>query len=810
MTPEQIAAEPLYCATLDELNAARAANEELQGKNDELQKNLEEQQAENEELQKNLNEREKEVDLLKEQAANPGYNSDKSKPQATTSHVRVFDGDEWDVVVDRHPEQLKEAFVTDACSACGVTRDDLANVAFTVGSLHAAVDVTHNSDISSDAVDEMLGAYSFPNVMDLYARRHGPKRGLDALNEQMSELQGEKDELQKNLEEQQAENEELKKENEQLADEVGAFRAKRNEALDAREKDGDLPVDTPAVPADEAVSTAVTPEQIAAEPLYCATLDELNHQRDLVREKNEELECLQEKICEALGDVEDNEDADREEMLSKLEKLVGSLDAAREGERAALARVAEMESELERQRALFDAEEERLTNELEEAKADNERLQKEVDEMTNKLDEAIQMFGDADEAGAAGEAKLQSFAEVLASARDAQKDALSQLSAKEAELARATADLDAAKARIEELEQVEEELERVSNEKLISEAEAKTAMEDAESLRAAVKEAESLANEKGRELDEMTADMEALNDRVDNLVDELNEKTEQYNEIIHELDDFAKKQNREDEKELLQQLAARDQELFELQEARKGESGEHEKEVSLLQDQINRLREQLEDNNTLQQGLQDEVDRLRKALADAEENFQKKSDEVDDLRAGIEIMAEEHDEEMRAVDEEMEQKDKEASDALERLEEMTAMLQEARESEASTLRQRTDSDGEIFRLQKEIDRLRAAQVSPETEAREVAAQLAESENERIAAEKLLRDAEDRIAELEKKNKENAKQFENEAANNEEVIKELRKCLRKALASLSQSNTTMDESGQALAELKGRVEELTLE
>ncbi|CAD2214947.1 hypothetical protein, conserved [Angomonas deanei] len=356
VTPEQIAAEPLYCATLDELNAARAANEELQGKNDELQKNLEEQQAENEELQKNLNEREKEVDLLKEQAANPGYNSDKSKPQATTSHVRVFDGDEWDVVVDRHPEQLKEAFVTDACSACGVTRDDLANVAFTVGSLHAAVDVTHNSDISSDAVDEMLGAYSFPNVMDLYARRHGPKRGLDALNEQMSELQGEKDELQKNLEEQQAENEELKKENEQLADEVGAFRAKRNEALDTREKDGDLPVDTPAVPADEAVSTAVTPEQIAAEPLYCATLDELN----AARAANDELQKALEE-----------QQAQLEEQQAQIDELVKDAEA-KEEQSGALARD-------------LDQQKDELQKNLEEQQAENEELKKENEQLADEV-----------------------------------------------------------------------------------------------------------------------------------------------------------------------------------------------------------------------------------------------------------------------------------------------------------------------------------------------------------------------------------------------------------------------------------------
>ncbi|CAD2214946.1 hypothetical protein, conserved [Angomonas deanei] len=409
VTPEQIAAEPLYCATLDELNAARAANEELQGKNDELQKNLEEQQAENEELQKSLDEqtgdnekladlaaerervleedkqamegeladlvaqlkalegenaalsalcdeREKEAELLKEQAANPGYNSDKSKPQATTSHVRVFDGDEWDVVVDRHPEQLKEAFVTDACSACGVTRDDLANVAFTVGSLHAAVDVTHNSDISSDAVDEMLGAYSFPNVMDLYARRHGPKRGLDALYEQMSELQGEKDELQKNLEEQQAENEELKKENEQLADEVGAFRAKRNEALDAREKDGDLPVDTRAVPADEAVSTAVTPEQIAADPLYCATLDELN----AARAANDELQKALEE-----------QQAQLEEQQAQIDELVKDAEA-KEEQSGALARD-------------LDQQKDELQKNLEEQQAENEELKKENEQLADEV-----------------------------------------------------------------------------------------------------------------------------------------------------------------------------------------------------------------------------------------------------------------------------------------------------------------------------------------------------------------------------------------------------------------------------------------
>ncbi|CAD2214950.1 hypothetical protein, conserved [Angomonas deanei] len=234
-------------------------------------------------------------------------------------------------------------------------------------------------------------------------------------------------------------------------------------------------------------------------------------------------------------------------------------------------------------------------------------------------------------------------------------------------------------------------------------------MEDAESLRVAVKEAELLAAKKSKELDRMTADMRALNDRVDNLVDELNAKTEQYNEIIHELDDFAKKQNREDEKELLQQLAARDQELFELQEARKGESGEHEKEVSLLQDQINRLREQLENERNLMDNRNTEEGELRDVISGLENELKARTDELEELQDAMDAIVEEHEADMRELEDELERKAVEASDALERLEEMTTMLKDARESELIGIQRRTESDAEIFRLQREVDHLKRAQ-----------------------------------------------------------------------------------------------------
>ncbi|KPI90507.1 hypothetical protein ABL78_0437 [Leptomonas seymouri] len=291
----------------------------------------------------------------------------------------------------------------------------------------------------------------------------------------------------------------------------------------------------------------------------------------------------------------------------------------------------------------------------------------------------------------------------------------------------------------------------------------------------------------------MTLDLDALNSRIQDLLEELEDKTEQYNQVIKELDEFAKNQNREDEKELLQRLAAREQELFELQEARRGENEEHEKQINVLQDQINRLRDQTDKDNTLHDGMQDEMARLRKALADAEEAVRMKDAEILAQREDMEGMIDEHEAQMREMEAELEDKSKEVSDALERLEEMSAMLQEAREGEESALRLRADSDAEVFRLQKELDKLKQLQNAMDESGGDKEGLLAQV----MDAEAQLRDTEAALRQKDAEFDNAERSWRNKVSNLEDLNRDLRRVLKRTMAALSKSKDTMGNSADAL-------------
>ncbi|CAD2214504.1 hypothetical protein, conserved [Angomonas deanei] len=130
---------------------------------------------------------------------------DESKPMTSSDHTKVFEGDDWDLVLENQPEALRAAFMTDASHACHVRVEDITNLEFALGSLHATFSVSHNDDVEPAELNRRLDEHDFPNVMSLYARRHGPKTGLDLANEELErareESAGANDELEKLREE---------------------------------------------------------------------------------------------------------------------------------------------------------------------------------------------------------------------------------------------------------------------------------------------------------------------------------------------------------------------------------------------------------------------------------------------------------------------------------------------------------------------------------------------------------------------------------------------------------------------------------
>nr|CCM14912.1 hypothetical protein, unknown function [Leishmania guyanensis] len=521
-------------------------------------------------------------------------------------------------------------------------------------------------------------------------------------------------------------------------------------------------------------------------------MEELNEQRDLNTQLLRDMSALGERIRDAM-DPESIANSDSDAVFSHLEALLKALEESRAAEQAARDLAEEREGELAQLQKLFQNEEERLKNDLGEAREEVERLQGELDLLTDQLDEACRLFGDADAVNAEGVAKLETFSEVLAAARGGEKDAIEQLEIKENELEDLRSALKDTRYREEMLENLEDEVAQLQREKEITETELGAVQKEMSELRRDLRAAEDRAAEKSRDTERMTLDLDALNSRIQDLLEELEEKTDQYNQVIKDLDDFAKNQSRENEKELLQRLLAREQELFELQEARRGENDEHEKQVGVLQGQINRLRDQTHQDNALHDGLQDELARLHKLLADAEAALRDKVAENEALKDGIEGMIDEHEAQMREMEQELEGKSKEVSDALERLEEMSAMVQEARESEESALRLRADSDAEVFRLQRELDKIKQLQ-SVMTESSDerggLLAQIMDSEGQ-------LRDAETAIRKKNAELEEAEKEWRKKLNRSENLNHDLRRLLKRTMAALSKSADTMGNSAGAL-------------
>eukprot|EP00796_Vickermania_ingenoplastis_P007278 gene7278-5122_t len=83
--------------------------------------------------------------------------------------------------------------------------------------------------------------------------------------------------------------------------------------------------------------------------------------------------------------------------------------------------------------------------------------------------------------------------------------------------------------------------------------------------------------------------------------------------------------------------------------------------------------------------------------------LEKKSKEIEQLKSEIQEILADHEEDMKEWEKDMAEKSFEISDLLEKVEEMTLMVQEARQGEEQALRLRMQSDTEVFRLQTAID-----------------------------------------------------------------------------------------------------------
>ncbi|KAL7700615.1 kinetoplast-associated protein-like protein [Lotmaria passim] len=130
-------------------------------------------------MQQPLNERPP-VPLTEEEAAAAAAEAAARQSSVTTHHTKSFDGEEWDMVVEDSPDELRRAIVDDVAALCEVPNRAVTSVTWVLGSLYVECDVCHPASMTSAAVQAAMEDGAYPAVMALY---EGRQRLRDSLEE---------------------------------------------------------------------------------------------------------------------------------------------------------------------------------------------------------------------------------------------------------------------------------------------------------------------------------------------------------------------------------------------------------------------------------------------------------------------------------------------------------------------------------------------------------------------------------------------------------------------------------------------------
>ncbi|CCW66528.1 unnamed protein product [Phytomonas sp. Hart1] len=491
---------------------------------------------------------------------------------------------------------------------------------------------------------------------------------------------------------------------EQQKEEIRTFWLKRFEAFKIRQKDCTLKCEYDIEEIDIDMLAPVQMSFLKYEPLFCVTLEEFDELRDANAVMVEKLAKMSSIIQNAFISSTNRLDVDKEEML-KLEDLLHELTDKRKKYEETQLLLTEKETELERVRIFFTTESEYRKEELIKAQTEVELLQQDLGVISSKMEDAMHIFGITDEVITEAMSNPERTIGAFVISNEAERGAAVQLETNENQFLHSQQILSSNSQNSSILDKIN----RMIVERTAKEAKLESIYLDLEQSRGELKAAKENTDSWVHKTMTLEMELDVVSRRTEDLVNELRKKTDQYNQVIRDLNDFAAKQSYKYEKELIQRLAACECELFEYQEIHKDETKKSETQISILQDQVNRLKHLLEHEGIVNDELCKEVSRLQKNLIDAREDMLKKLEEIDILKEEMLSMANIHKENIHEVDEALEKKNKEVSDALDKLEELTAMLQAAREGEKSALHILAESDAEVFRLQREIDILNRVQ-----------------------------------------------------------------------------------------------------
>ncbi|CAC9488367.1 hypothetical_protein_-_conserved [Leishmania infantum] len=631
-----------------------------------------------------------------------------------TVHSVRLPGEDWSVVVQEHPEALREAFIADVSHACHVTRGDVEHIAFGMGSLLATVRVQHDADATMMEMDRRLQEYDYPLTMELYRVRHGPKRGADAALATLAKRDTEIADLREQL-----------REAEERARDVEAQQCDRDaEVADLREQLREAEERTRDVEAQQYDRDA-----------------ELERVKELLSSSMREAECS----GEIRGALEDQlEDAAREirelrEQLAVAQVRREALDAELADLREQLREAEERARDVEAQQCDRDAEVADLREQLREAEErarDVEAQQcdrdAEVADLREQLREAEERTRDVEAQQCDRDAELADLREQLREAEERARDVEAQQCDRDAELADLREQLREAEERTRDVEaqQCDRDAEVADLREQLREAEERARDVEAQQCDRDAEVAD--LREQLREAEERARDVEAQQCDRDAEVADLREQLREAEERTRDVE--AQQCDRDAElADLREQLREAEERTRDVE----AQQCDRDAELADLREQLREAEERARDVEAQQCDRDAELADLREQLREAEERTRDVEAQQCDRDAEVADLREQlREAEERARDVEAQQCDRDAEVA-----DLREQLREAEERARDVEAQQCDRDAEVADLR---EQLREA----EERARDVEAQQCDRDAEVADLREQLREAEERARDVE--------------------------------------------------------------
>ncbi|KAG5479663.1 hypothetical protein CUR178_03426 [Leishmania enriettii] len=672
-----------------------------------------------------------------------------------TVHAVQLSGDDWGVVLQEHPEALREAFVVDVSHACHVSRQDVEHVSFASGTLQATVRVRHDADVTEGEMNRRLQEYDYPLTMELYGLRLGPKRGADAALATVAQQEREISETRHRL--QQAEKCIIKAQEQQADKDAEVSRP--TQLLNTSAK---------TAPVSNAHCTA--DEKRAAEALR--NIDELRQHMARAQVGREALQAECDELQRQLEDLKKSSataTAEREhisdffaireaELHSEISLLRTVLQDAEERARDVAAQQADREAEMADLRAQLQDAEERARD----AEAQQADREAEMADLRAQLQDAEERARDVVAQQADREAEMADLRAQLQDAEERARDVVAQQADREAEMADLRAQLQDAEERASDAEaqQADRDAATVQLQRLLDAAVEEVAEKDEEAV-----SLEREASVAAKSIDKIRQHMaraqvgrEALQAECDELqrqLEDLKESSATATAEREQISDF---------------FAIREAELH--------------SEISLLRTLLQDAEERARDVETQQADREAEMADLRAQLQDAEERARDvvaqqadREAEMADLRAQLQ------DAEERASDVVAQQADREAEVA-----DLRAQLQDAEERVRDAEAQQADREAEMADLRAQLQ-------DAEERASDVVAQQADREAEMADLRAQLQDAEERVSDAE------AQQADREAE-----MADLRAQLQDAEERVSDAEAQQADREAEMADLRAQLQD----